>query len=185
MFELDTLKTTAIKEEIVYSQMNFDPYDVKYTKYTRAGISFRYTITGRINEFSYSEVISAISQLIVFLGFCTTFTAYIGYYLLPHDSQIYRKYINIINSFGYQYINIDKEIAGYALQTAIYSKLFDYFDNDESGIVSYSELKNAISNAMRSKFDDKQIEYLTGLIIEHGINYINISNIRRFKCCRN
>lgn len=73
-------------------------------------------------------------------------------------------------SYGYQYTNIDKEIAGYALQSAIYSKIFDFIDKDGSGIISYSELKSAISNAMRSKFDDKHIEYMTGLVIEHAVS---------------
>lgn len=88
LFEVDDLEDQVIRNEFALTN-NIDTYSI----YSQSGIVFRYSVTGKAAHFSYSELIAALSQLIVLFGFCTTVVTYIGYYLLPHDSRLYRKYL--------------------------------------------------------------------------------------------
>lgn len=152
--------------------------DIDYRRTIRRGITFHFSSVGQIAEFSFSALISAITDGVVLLNVAYTVTRYIAFYFLGDDSKIYKRY-------GFQETNINKELAQFSLQAAINAKAFRQIDVNNDKSIDSKELRRLLQMAfgkrgegagLRSEEEDpfskSEINALVSNILSYSIYII-------------
>lgn len=111
-----------------------------YKRIHRKAIMFHSSFRGSVTEFSFSELISALTDCVVLFNVAYIITKFIAFNILGDDSRLYSKYAQ-------QETNLNKELAQFALQAAINAKIFRIIDVNNDRTISRGELKRLLQIA--------------------------------------
>lgn len=167
------IENSIIDQSVPYVGSH-DIYKSQYVEYDVRGITFNFISTGMIYKFSFSYLVSAITNGIVLIKFAYTITTYVAFYLLGGDSTLYSRY-------AYQDTSLPKELAQFTLQAALNAQTFNRLDRDNTHVLSKTEIRLLLERAFGKRgqgvgmreddeesFTQKQIENLATNIIYQG-----------------